>query len=105
MLEVLVVKGVVHLFRNVAMRGDIAHRVCMAELYHYIKLVLAATSGRMVSVHGVATGKRGNVGLVVGVAKYIQVVKLDYFKVVFEVPSIFQRVKKSEKNFECYLAV
>ena len=66
------------------------HRVCVTELANYIHLICAAAAARLIYVHWVTTWERGYVGLVIRVAKDVQVVHFDYFQVVFEVSTVFE---------------
>ena len=67
-----------------------AHRVCVTELANYIHLICAAAAARLIYVHWVTTWERGYVGLVIRVAKDVQVVHFYYFQVVFEVSTVFE---------------
>ena len=65
------------------------HRVCVTELANYIHLICAAAA-RLIYVHWVATWERWYVGLVIRVAKDVQVIHFYYFQVVFEVSTVFE---------------
>ncbi len=65
------------------------HRVCVTELANYIHLICAAAA-RLIYVHWVATWERGYIGLVIRVAKDVQIVHFYYFLVVFDVSPVFE---------------
>lgn len=65
------------------------HRVCVSELANYIHLICAAAA-RLIYVHWVATWERGYIGLVIRVAKDVQIVHFYYFLVVFDVSPVFE---------------
>jgi hypothetical protein len=61
----------------------------VSELANYIHLICAAAA-RLIYVHWVATWERGYIGLVIRVAKDVQIVHFYYFLVVFDVSPVFE---------------